>query len=136
MAGASEANPRPNPATRTASGRPPKGVGRRSQSNLGVRSTLPGSAREPDGRAVPADRAGALTMRGPQALEQERERWRQRERRILDALQAVDDERQRLDEELLKVEQQIAYYDSLTREMKRELGRPGLSGLLSSLHRP
>ncbi|TLZ43927.1 MAG: hypothetical protein E6K19_06115 [Methanobacteriota archaeon] len=75
-------------------------------------------------------------MRGPQALEQERERWRQRERRILDALQAVDDERQRLDEELLKVEQQIAYYDSLTREMKRELGRPGLSGLLSSLHRP
>jgi hypothetical protein len=76
-------------------------------------------------------------MRGPpQGLEQEQERWRLRERRILDALQAVDDERRRLDEELLKVEQQIAYYDSLTREMKRELGRPGLSGLLSSLRRP
>ena len=27
-------------------------------------------------------------------------------------------------------------YDSLTREMKRELGRPGLSSLLSSLRRP
>jgi hypothetical protein len=68
--------------------------------------------------------------------EREVERWRQRERRILDVLQSVDDERRRLDEELLKVEQQIAYYDSLTREMKRELGRPGLSSLLSSLRRP
>jgi hypothetical protein len=68
--------------------------------------------------------------------ERDVERWRQRERRILDALQSVDDERRRLDEELLKVEQQIAYYDSLTREMKRELGRPGLSSLLSSLRRP
>jgi len=71
-----------------------------------------------------------------QATEREAERWRQRERRILDALQTVDDERSRLDDELLKVEQQISYYDSLTREMKRELGRPGLSSLLSSLRRP
>jgi len=68
-------------------------------------------------------------------MEREVERWRQRERRILDALQSVDSERRRLDGELLKVEQQIAYYDSLTREMKRELGRPGLSSLLSSLRR-
>jgi len=36
----------------------------------------------------------------------------------------------------LKVEQQLTYYDSLTRDMKRELGRPGLSSLLSSLRRP
>lgn len=70
------------------------------------------------------------------ATEREVERWRQRERRILDALQTVDDERHRLDDELLKVDQQISYYDSLTREMKRELGRPGLSSLLSSLRRP
>jgi hypothetical protein len=69
-------------------------------------------------------------------MQREVERWRQRERRILDALQSVEDERRRLDEELLKVEQQVSYYDSLTREMKRELGRPGLSGLLSSLRRP
>ena len=69
------------------------------------------------------------------AMEREVERWRQRERRILDALQTVDDERHRLDEELLKVDQQVAYYDSLTREMKRELGGPGLSSLLSSLRR-
>lgn len=72
----------------------------------------------------------------PQATEREVERWRQRERRLVDALRAVDEERRRLDEELLKVEQQVAYYDSLTREMKRELGRPGLSSLLSSLRRP
>jgi hypothetical protein len=70
-----------------------------------------------------------------QATEREIERWRQRERRLLDALQGVDDERRRLDDELLKVDQQVDYYDSLTREMKRELGRPGLSSLLSSLRR-
>jgi len=73
---------------------------------------------------------------GLQATEREIERWRQRERRILDALHSVNEERHRLDEELLKVDQQVAYYDSLTREMKRELGRPGLSSLLSSLRRP
>lgn len=68
-------------------------------------------------------------------MEREVARWRQRERRTLDALQTVDDELHRLDEELLKVDQQVSYYDSLTREMKRELGRPGLSSLLSSLRR-
>jgi chromosome segregation ATPase len=72
---------------------------------------------------------------GPQATQREIERWRQRERRLIEALQSVEDERHRLDDELLKVEQQVAYYDSLTREMKRELGRPGLSSLLSSLRR-
>lgn len=70
------------------------------------------------------------------ATEGEVERWRQQERRLLNALRAVDEERRRLSEELVKVEQQVAYYDSLTREMKRELGRPGLSSLLSSLRRP
>jgi len=76
-----------------------------------------------------------MASAGPQATQREIERWRQRERRLLEALQSVDDERHRLDEELLKVEQQVAYYDSLTREMKRELGRPGLSSLLSSFRR-
>jgi hypothetical protein len=75
----------------------------------------------------------------PGALEvtrKEAQRWRLRERRILDALQTVEDERRRLADELLKVEQQLSYYDSLARDMKRELGPPGLSGLLSSLRRP
>ena len=76
-----------------------------------------------------------MALAGPQATQREIERWRQRERRLIEALRSVDDERRRLDDELVKVEQQVAYYDSLTREMKRELGRPGLSSLLSSLRR-
>jgi chromosome segregation ATPase len=68
--------------------------------------------------------------------EKEIERWRQREKRLLEALGQVDDERLRLESELVKVGQQLVYYDSLTREMKRELGRPGLSSLMSSLRRP
>ncbi len=78
-------------------------------------------------------------MRMSRALEATRkevERWRHREKRLLDALRDVDDERRRLDDELVKVEQQLTYYDSLARDMKRELGRPGLSSLLSSLRRP
>ena len=66
----------------------------------------------------------------------ESQRWRLREKHLLDALQGLEEERRRLDDELLKVEQQVTYYDSLTRDMKRELGRPGLSSLLSSLRRP
>jgi chromosome segregation ATPase len=67
--------------------------------------------------------------------QKEFERWRQRERRLLEALDQVEDERRRLDEELVRVRQQVDYYDSLTRDMKKELGRPGLSNLLSSLRR-
>jgi len=78
-----------------------------------------------------------MTMsRAMEATRKEVERWRHRERRLLDALKEVDEERHRLDDELLKVEQQLTYYDSLTRDMKRELGAPGLSSLLSSLRRP
>ncbi|HKZ99744.1 MAG TPA: hypothetical protein VJ326_09180 [Thermoplasmata archaeon] len=62
-------------------------------------------------------------------------RWRMRERRLLDAIQELDEARRRTEAELSKVDLQIAYYDSLTRDMKREFGRPSLSGLLSSLRR-
>lgn len=67
--------------------------------------------------------------------QKEFERWRQRERRLLEALDQVADERRRLDEELVRVQQQVLYYDNLTRDMKKELGRPGLSNLLSSLRK-
>ncbi|HKZ23287.1 MAG TPA: hypothetical protein VJ224_02675 [Thermoplasmata archaeon] len=73
---------------------------------------------------------------GTDAAQKEFDRWRQREERLLDAIRAVDDERRRLGEELAKVEQQVAYYDSLARDMKKQLGRPGLSSLLSSLRKP
>lgn len=69
------------------------------------------------------------------ALQKEFDRWRQRERRLLTALDQVEGERRRLDGELVRVEQQVAYYDSLTRDMKKELGRPGLGNLLSSLRK-
>ncbi len=75
-------------------------------------------------------------MSAIQAAQKEFNRWQQKERRILDTIAGVDEERRRLTEELTKVEQQVLYYNSLTREMKRELGRPGLSSLLSSLRRP
>lgn len=73
---------------------------------------------------------------GADAAQKEFDRWRQREQRLLDAIRGVDEERRRLDEELAKVEQQVAYYDSLARDMKKQLGRPGLSSLLSSLRKP
>ncbi len=75
----------------------------------------------------------------PSALDtaqKEFERWRQRERRLLQAIDQVEDERTRLDVELDRVEQQVVYYDSLARDMKKELGRPGLSSLLSSMRKP
>jgi hypothetical protein len=65
----------------------------------------------------------------------EHARWRTREQRILGAIREVDEERRRTEEELAKVDAQITYYDSLTRDMKREFGRPSLSRLLSSLRR-
>lgn len=70
-----------------------------------------------------------------EATQKEYERWRQRERRLLAALDQVGEERRRLDAELVRVEQQVSYYDNLTRDMKKELGRPGLGNLLSSLRR-
>ncbi len=73
---------------------------------------------------------------GVETAKREFDRWRQRERRIVESLKEVDEERRRLEEELQKVAQQVAYYASLTRDMKREYGRPGLSGLMSSLRRP
>ncbi len=68
--------------------------------------------------------------------QKEFERWRQRERRLVQAIEQVEDERTRLDAELDRVEQQVVYYDNLARDMKKELGRPGLSSLLSSMRKP
>lgn len=71
-----------------------------------------------------------------ETAQKEFDRWQRRERSLLLALEQVDDERTRLDVELDRVEQQVTYYDSLTRDMKKELRRPGLSSLLSSLRKP
>lgn len=69
------------------------------------------------------------------AAQKEYDRYRMRERRLHEALAQVDEEAKRLTAELAKVEQQIVYYESLTRDMKRELGPSGLSSLLSSFRK-
>jgi uncharacterized protein YlxW (UPF0749 family) len=70
-----------------------------------------------------------------EAIVKEATRWRERERKLQTALRQVEEERRRLDQELIKVEEQVSYYDSLTREMKRAFGRPGISSFLSSLRK-
>jgi chromosome segregation ATPase len=70
-----------------------------------------------------------------ESLQKELDRWRRRERRLLTALEQVEEERRRLELDMDRVEQQVAYYDNLTREMKKELRQPGISSLLSSLRR-
>ena len=70
-----------------------------------------------------------------ETAQKEYERWRLRERRLLQAIEQVNEERGRLGTELERVEQQVSYYDNLTRDMKKELRRPGLSSLLSSMRK-
>ncbi len=70
-----------------------------------------------------------------ETAQKEYERWRLRERRLLQAIEQVDEERGRLGTELERVDQQVSYYDHLARDMKKELRRPGLSSLLSSMRK-
>lgn len=62
-------------------------------------------------------------------------RWMQRKQELERALAELDREESLLLEELDRVEDQLAYYESLTREMKRTLDPPNLSRLLRSLSR-
>lgn len=62
-------------------------------------------------------------------------RWMQRKRELERALDELDREESLLMEELYRVEDQLAYYESLTREMKRTLDPPSFSRLLHSLRR-
>ena len=55
---------------------------------------------------------------------------------ILETLAELDrwkERRLELDEEIAKVERQIAYYESLLREMKREVSPPRVGDLLGAL---
>lgn len=68
-------------------------------------------------------------------LQSEIHRWREREHSTLVDLEEVKVEEKALLRELQKVEEQVAYYDSLERGMKRELEPPQLKQLLRSLSR-
>lgn len=69
-------------------------------------------------------------------VEEELDRWRARERDLQQALRAIVEEGDRLQEELDRIDQQVTYYGSLTGDMKRQVQRPNLSSLLSSFRRP
>ena len=72
---------------------------------------------------------------GLDSAQQEFERWRFRERQLLETIRDLSEEEARLQSELAQVEAQVTYYASLARDMKRELGPPKLSGLLTSFGR-
>ena len=70
---------------------------------------------------------------GLRAVQDELDRWRDRQGELEEELQRVKEEEKELLEELAKVDEQVAYYESLTKDMKKELEPPKLAGLLSSL---
>jgi chromosome segregation ATPase len=72
-------------------------------------------------------------MRELDALQEEYERWRFKRKDLEDRLKALSEEENDILKELARVEGQISYYDSLERDMKKELEPPRLSDLLSSL---
>ena len=51
------------------------------------------------------------------------------------AIEQLDDEEALLLEEMAQVDEQVAYYVSLTRDMKKALDPPGLGKLLRSLRK-
>jgi tetrahydromethanopterin S-methyltransferase subunit B len=62
-------------------------------------------------------------------------KWVQRRRELEEALAELDRQESFLLEELSRVEEQVAYYGSLARDMKRTLDPPKLSQLLRSLRK-
>ncbi len=66
-------------------------------------------------------------------LQDEFERWKRREKSLTEELRTVKEEERTLVAELAKVEEQVSYYDSLEKGMKKELDPPQLRELLRSL---
>lgn len=65
----------------------------------------------------------------------ELEDWRDKQTRLEKKLSEVEEEEKEIMAELAHAEEQIAYYDSLQSDMKKELEPPKLSGMLSSLRK-
>jgi predicted nucleic acid-binding Zn-ribbon protein len=66
-------------------------------------------------------------------LLQERDRWVARKKELESEISKIDQEDSRLRGELEKIREQAAYYESLTRDMKRELQPSSVSGMLKSM---
>jgi predicted nucleic acid-binding Zn-ribbon protein len=63
----------------------------------------------------------------------ELEDWKEKQVNLEKQLSATEEEEKGIHAELARVEEQIAYYESLQSDMKKELEPPKLSGMLSSL---
>ena len=72
---------------------------------------------------------------GLETAEKEFERWRFREKQLLDTIRDLDEEETRLEGELAQVERQVAYYENLQRDMKGAIRPAKLSSLLKSFGR-
>ena len=62
-------------------------------------------------------------------------RWRRRQLQIEESLKRIQREEQRLMRELTETDKQLAYYSSLTSDMKRELDPPSLASMLNAFKR-
>ena len=72
---------------------------------------------------------------GLESAEKEFARWRFREKQLLDTIRDLDEEETRLQGELARVDQQVTYYENLTRDMKGTVRPAKLSSLLTSFGR-
>ena len=64
----------------------------------------------------------------------ELENWRDRKEKILNELMTLsDDEKTEKKRELEKINEQIAYYESLIKDMKKEVKPPKLGHLLDAI---
>lgn len=74
-------------------------------------------------------------MKGSDAIWEDHRNLRRRRRALEDQLEALATEETAVEEELERVEEQVAYYGTLAKEMKKALDPPRLDGLLRSLRR-
>lgn len=74
-------------------------------------------------------------MRAPASMWDEYRKWARRRKELEEALEELGRQEAFLLEELERVEEQVAYYGSLARDMKRALDPPKLSQLLRSLRK-
>jgi len=65
----------------------------------------------------------------------ELEDWKEKQINLEKDISEIEEEEKGILMELARVEEQIAYYESLQSDMKKELEPPKLSGMLSSLRK-
>ncbi|MEE9237866.1 MAG: hypothetical protein V3U52_08790 [Thermoplasmata archaeon] len=74
-------------------------------------------------------------MAGDSSIWEERRKWLNLKRKLESDLKGLERQKSFLMEELDSIDDQVAYYALLTREMKKTLDPPKLSHLLRSLRK-